>query len=125
MFLFSANLFAAVESVHMESSWGFEKVYSSDDKDFLNKPVEDFPYSLSYTKRDHLLCRTKLTEHLLLEKIEKQQEVATMLRSLKTRDKLSSVDVQKLKRIPDCEPFRFHLHMISKALNGYKLKQIK
>ncbi|MCH2534629.1 MAG: hypothetical protein MK008_09340 [Bdellovibrionales bacterium] len=116
---------AAVEHVHMKNTWGFERVYSSDDLDFLLTPVEGLPVSTSATKRDHLLCRDKLPEHLMIERTEKIMELGAMLRSLQTREKLSLVDRKTLKRIPDCKPFRFHLHMISKVLSGYELKQIK
>ena len=121
----SLGLNAAVEHVHMENTWGIDRVYSSDDLDFLLTPVEGLPVSTSFYKRDQLLCRDKLTEHLMIERTEKIMELGTMLRSLKTREKLSAVDLKKLKRIPDCKPFRFHLHMISKIYKGYELKQIK
>lgn len=125
-FVLGFNLHAAVvEQVHMKSPWGFNKTYSSNDLDFILTPVEGLPVLLSPYKRDHLLCRDKLTMDLLLEKVEKKNEVASMLISLKDRGELSQVDLKKLKRIPDCKPFRFHLHMIAKALNGYKVKQIK
>lgn len=112
-------------------SGGVYEVVSTDE-DISDKSVRLPRVSFNRSK---ILCKTQTNENYALKQHEVDLELSFMINSLNSQTpyrtekgqlfrKLSSNMVRNLKHVPDCNPYRYKLHVISKLVSGSSLESM-
>lgn len=106
---------AEIHIATLESPKGSTLILRSDDEDLeKNSPsLKDLKVS-SHSK----LCQKSRAHHL-----EQHLELDYIITNLLGSNKLGTIHKREVAKTPNCEPFRYKLHVLSKINEGYTLKK--
>ena len=109
-----------VQVVVLVDRKGNERILRSDDEDLMALTPQ-VPFKLLGSTKT---CTRKNSEFWMTKQTEKDLELSVIVDSLKKQRRLTEGQRYQLKWMPNCERYKFGLHVVSKFIEGYKIKKV-